>query len=349
MATQTQKERARAKAIASVIIVAAAIAVVLWAFVSRKQAQEEFEEDHTETVAIPNVVALDSKFANLDALTDGQLATLVKIVRFPDGDEYEIRFNEPFPQPDRAYKPDNLASGYHDLVTMAEDGDALAATVLYRMLFGCRTMYYTTDEQLAELRNDILTTQSYKSLNPITGDVSVDKADSEGIALGALEQSFEICRSVTDEMKEEAFQWQKTAAELGNPRQAKSYVIGVEGNTAMGRSMLRDAFMSGHYDAGTTLGAFLIGKNYPPETEEGVVLVDERDSRIEGFAYYYLAVAIGHADDSLPASTRESIHRSFNSTVDHMSPSEQEAGIDRAKEILTDHPNCCQSMRAIGS
>ena len=168
------------------------------------------------------------------------------------------------------------------------------------------------------------------------------EAGPTDIALNIFEKSFEICRSLTDDMKNEAMDWQRRAAELGDPRQMVSSSM-YEGNTDLGRQMLKDAFLSGHYSAGTILGDFLIGQRVPYVVEEESTPYDEGQFRIDGFAYYYLAVTLAHADRTIEAQSSEMMHQGFNLAVAHLSPFEHEAGIARAKKILRSHPNCCQS------
>jgi len=274
---------------------------------------------------------------------------LTRTLRFADGEELSIVFRDPFPDPPVDYKPENLAHSYDELATKAENGDAFAATVLYRTTSDCNAMYYRDEGQLQELRDDIAQTQSFKMIDRTNGEVSISYADADGVVLSALEKSFEICRWLTSDMRENTAHWQRLASENGNPRQMHDYVLTQLGNTAKGRDILTSAFMQGYYDAGTTLGSFLIGQRVPIVEEDGPGAIDERQSRIDGFAYYYLAVTIGHADPAMSGSPRmrESIHNQFNQAVSHMSVAEQDEGVQRAKEILAGHPNCCELARPI--
>lgn len=330
-------------AVVSIFAITAALLIALCGYKNRQQSTiEPSVASESSVVQIPTVVGRDGR--TLAAAPPAQRELGVEYLKFPDGDEVEVRFRNPAPFKDGKYRPDNLAEGYDALVSLANAGDAFAATQLFESLEGCSEMFYKTSEQMEELRSDALQTRTYKFKDPESGEIYVDDLDDDGIVLSAIENSFKHCDGVTAEMEAEAVTWQKRAAELGDLRLTKAYVRNELGNTKEGRKYIKEVFDNGDYDAGSLLGIYLLGLKWPKSAEDLTQSVDEYQHRVDGFAYYYLAVSLAHADQTFGTGPAEIIHRDFNASIAHLMPHEHEAGIQRAKEILREHPACCRSM-----
>ena len=277
--------------------------------------------------------------------------TSVGVITFPDGEEFTIRFKDAFPNSPIDYLPKglSLAHAYHDLAAKADSGDVQAAALLYKALLGCRSSYYSTEERYEKGRNEIMETGTGKDVDPISGEVTDYEVASDDIdiALMVLEQTYTTCRWVTDDMKDEVLHWKRRAAELGEPQITVDLVVTEEGNTAAGRQKLRDVFLSGYYfRAGRTLGSYLLGVRTPHIAESDSLSLDLWQMQVDGYAYRYLTVLLSDADRTLggkSSSFSRSTHMAFEQAVAHMSHSDQQAGITRAKEILKSYSGCCQS------
>lgn len=341
-------QKGKWSAVASSLMLGAAAVIFIFAFKTKEPDRFHGVFPESFDIDTPVVVSTDTKVNKVESQSvatqhgDSHSTSHVERLQFPDGTVFSLRFRDPTPSAVDVYQLENLAHGYYDLREKAENGNSLAASALATYLNSCKSVFYESED---DLENDILTTSTYKSVDPHSGQVSDNYLEEDReIALEALRSSVRFCQWTTDDMKAEAESWYKTAAELGSVRDMLEYAQVELAGTSEGHSMLRRAFEKGHHSAATALGYTLLESTVGDQQPQNLAAQEIERRRVDGFAYLYLGVALSYADRTL-AGTSMPVHlrRRLEKSAQHLMPREREAGIERAKEILSSLPGCCQS------
>ncbi len=275
----------------------------------------------------PNAAAQPYTAAPLARTTDKK--SITRSLVFAEGGVIEVTFRL---WPDPGVSVGRLSDDYQRLAGLAKTGDSSAALTLHRGLERCRRAFRSAAELEREI--DVLH-QTWTFRTPDLDRRSRVQGGDEAVAdiERMLRETQALCAGVTADQIERRSQWLTLAAAQGD-LDAIALLAERETDAARRTELARRLWEGGH----------MAGLTYLAEDSLAHASAHAGDM-VSAYAYAYAEFRLweayyvdgGPISQRVIARKREQIEQIGLA----MSPSAQDAAIERAAQILKQNPHCC--------